>query len=104
MPEHARVFWGYHRGIKRYQLNWPAVTRKSVVLISAAEAEGPEFGAFTFTPNRFVGAAVFSVENIAPTDGAVVFVVHVNWPHPLPLWTDLTLFDPGDPIRLVGAG
>jgi hypothetical protein len=101
MPSHKRVFWGYHSGIKRYQLLWQQVTRKSVVLISAAEANPPELGAFTFVPSRFVGDAVFSVENIAPQDGSVIFVIDVRWPDPLPLWTDVTLFDPSDPIDTV---
>ena len=101
MPSHRRVFWGYHQGIKRYQLLWKEVSRKSVVLISAAEGLPPSPDVFSFVPTRFVGDAVYSVENIAPDDGSVFFVVDIRWPDPLPLWTDVTLFNHADPMLMV---
>jgi hypothetical protein len=104
MPRHARVFWGHHNGIKRYQLNWRPVKKESVVLISASEGPPPDPQAFVMIPNKFVGDAVFKVENIAPDTGMVVFVIQIDWPEPLPLWTDVTLFDATDDIRPVVVG
>jgi hypothetical protein len=101
MPRHARVFWGSHQGIKRYELRWRPVRFDSVVLISASEGPPPAPMQFAMIPNRFVGDAVFRVQNISPRDGSVEFVVEVVWPDPLPLWTDVTLFDAADDIRPV---
>ncbi len=95
MPQHARFFWGKHIGRTKFNLAWRVINHQSVVLISASEGQQP---ITTAAPERFVESATFVVGNIAPQDGNVSFVVLIDWFEPLNLWTDITVFDRGDPI------
>jgi hypothetical protein len=63
----------------------------------------------TQQPERFVGAALITIHNIAPfglaggegletgegrpVGGGVRFVVTVDWDEPLPIWVDIVLLD-----------
>jgi hypothetical protein len=77
------------------------IHNQSIVLVTASEGDE---GNLNVSPQRFVGAANFRVENISPfgfTDphggesggGGVTFVVTVDWGEPLSLWTDLVILD-----------
>jgi len=83
-----RVFWGRHRGRVLLTFNFGGINHQSVVLVTASEGDD---GNTTNSPQRFVGAANIRVENIAPTDGRVVFVVSVVWVSPLAIWTDIVI-------------
>jgi hypothetical protein len=90
MPQLRRIYWGRHNGRGRYTFHSRYINHQSVILITASEGDE---GNSTASPQRFVGAANFRVENIAPFDGGVVFVVTIDWDHPLPLWTEVVMQD-----------
>jgi hypothetical protein len=73
---------------------WGAIRHDSYVVITAAEARTS-----SVVPDRFIGEAVdMRVTNIAPQDGVVSFQVWWDGAFPyLNIWTDITVFDPGDP-------
>jgi hypothetical protein len=68
-----------------------------VVLVSACEyrpAEAPRSP--EAEPDRIVGTANVWVSDIAPHGGdaaGVQFVVNVEWDHPIPIATDITVLD-----------
>ena len=74
----------------------PDIHANSVIHISASEATGifdppPLFGqSFSI----IFGAASITVQNISVREGAVDFYVVVDWPDPLNIVTDITIFDP----------
>jgi hypothetical protein len=103
MPRHWRHFWGPQK-TNRFIANWSIIKQRSFVVITASEGSPDGEG----NPNRFVGDAHFQVDSIAPFDGGVTFWVIIGetlpihatfnwWRDPLPLWTDITVFDPEDP-------
>jgi hypothetical protein len=71
--------WGLKRGTWVLVLETPSITRTSLVFASCSE--GPPGG-------KFVGAARFSIENVAPFDGGVKVRVNIDWPSPLALSVD----------------
>ncbi len=87
---------------KKYNYRWDIIEHNSVVVITTTEGtERFDDGVPIFdtnSPNRFVGDARFTVDNIAPYDGGVWFRVTIywswwNWWRPLTLWTDIIVFD-----------
>jgi hypothetical protein len=80
--------------LSHYTLWWPIIQNDSYVLVTAAE------GKISATaPDRFMGAAVpMIVGNIAAHAGYVEFTLwcYGNYPY-LNVWTDITVFDAGDP-------
>ena len=96
MPKTIRIFFWNAKGRIRANYNWgisPPITKKSVVLITAGEA-------FPLDPQQFVpdftynlGDADVYVTNISPHDGGVEFIIHVDWPNPLPILVDITVLD-----------
>lgn len=64
--------WGNKRGQWKLTLNWGAVTRNSRVFVSTSE-----FGGGAQVP--FVGAARYTVHNVAPFDGGVVVWINIEW-------------------------
>lgn len=101
---HWRHFWGRKKtGIFNFQ--WDIINVRSNVVITASEGQPDALG----NPNRFVGAAHFQVSSVAPHSGGVTFWVIIGdaravhdgffnwWIDPLPLWTEITVFDPSDP-------
>src|SRR5512135_1293917 len=95
MPKHARYYWGRRNGTSRYDFTWSEIQHDSVVVITASEGQPP---VTANAPERFVGAAPFLVMNVAPRDGGVTFAVRIEWPSPIGLWTDITVFDRSDPM------
>ncbi len=110
MPSHVRHFWGRQK-TAQFNYNWGAIRHDSFVVITASEGNPPDGKIFDPTrPVRFVGSAHFQVSSVAPHDGGVTFWVIIGdakaitsgnffnwWIDPLNLWTDITVFDPGDP-------
>lgn len=72
----------------------------SVVHISATEATalGPPV-LFGQNFDGLIGSAGFTVQNVSPGNGVVDFVVFVDWPRPLNIVTDITIFDP--PAKII---
>lgn len=93
-----RLFYRGMKGRVRANFNWgidPPITKKSVVLMSAAQATvypgiiGPE----DLTAVH-LGDADISVTNVSPHEGGVEFILHVNFKDPLDVLVDLTVMDP----------
>jgi hypothetical protein len=97
MPLTFRQFWEPCQGRCTLNYNTPAITRDSVVLISASEyvPAGPDPAHWP----RFVGSANISVDNVSPhgppddPNHGVTFVVIVDWRSPLYIVTDITVLD-----------
>src|ERR1700740_2811887 len=90
MEQHVLFFWGAWKGSVTCTLFWDQIFHDSAVIVTACEGEPPYTSA---APVRFVGYATFTVNNVAPIDGAVVFRVTIDWDDPLNLWTTVTVFD-----------
>lgn len=97
MAEILRVYWGEIHGRHVCTLHWNIVRQESVVVVTASEGDRLT----TTYPNRWVGDARITVNNIAPYFGGVVFRLTIEWNHPLHIWTDVILFDPRDQPRIV---
>jgi hypothetical protein len=111
MAQHWRHFWGPQKTGK-FNFQWDAIRHDSFVVITASEGEPRQEGVFVdpSSPRRFVGSAHFQVSSVAPHDGGVTFWVIIGdpkatfspaffnwWVDPLNLWTDITVFEPGEP-------
>jgi|GEM_PF-1901750 hypothetical protein len=110
MAQHFRHFWGPQK-TARFNFQWDAIRHDSFVVITASEGSPRQEGLFfdPSAPERFVGSAHFQVSSVAPHDGGVTFWVIIGdakallsgffnwWVDPLNLWTDITVFDPGEP-------
>jgi hypothetical protein len=91
MPQAFHIYWGRQNGRVKCQVLADFISPMSVVLVAASEGDAEENST---NPNfRFVGDANIRVENISPTQGAVWFVVSVDWPEPLPIYTDIVILD-----------
>ncbi len=64
--------WGNKHGQWKLTLNWGAITHNSRVFVSTSE-----FGGGAQVP--FVGAARYTVHNVAPFDGGVVVWINIEW-------------------------
>ena len=101
---HHRHFWGRPK-TNIFTFSWSAINRRSFVVINASEGSPDGAG----NPSRFCGNAHVLVSSVAPFDGGVTFWVVIGdartlhdgffnwWIDPLPIWTDITVFDPTDP-------
>jgi hypothetical protein len=93
-PVHWRHLWMNAPRLANYTAWWPAISHDSSVVITAAEAD-----LSAQVPGRFIGdARPIVVGSIAPQDGYVWFTMWWwgDFPY-LNIWTDITVFDPGDP-------
>lgn len=106
MPQHVRKYWGPLKGRVPLNFNWGAINANSIVHVAASEyipeSDPDAHGGFADANHqRFIGSANVTVSNIAPhgppwdANQGVTFVVNVDWPHPIPIVTDITVFDEG---------
>lgn len=81
--------WGTRRGQWVLRLNWSAVGPRSRVLVSIGEgaAGGTDAG-------KFIGAARYTVHNIAPRAGGVDIWVNIEWSADIPLYADYLVVNP----------
>ncbi|MGW6460083.1 hypothetical protein ACWF94_29845 [Streptomyces sp. NPDC055078] len=78
-------FWGPGNGTHNLQLPWSVINPNSTVVIEAAEIDGNNV--------RFVGAAPFTILTIAPGNGIVTFKINIGWNSPIPMRTDVLVFN-----------
>ena len=90
----VRMYLRNRRGRRRERLSNPNIRPDSVVHISVSEATNLDQSTLSPVFSRFVGDATYTVNNIAPSNGFVDFVVTVDFPSPLNLVTDISIFDP----------
>lgn len=81
--------WGNFNHAWILTLNWSAVNARSRVFVAIAEgaAGGPDGG-------KFIGAAKFSLFNVAPSDGQVAIWVDIDWGNPIRLYVDYLVINP----------
>src|SRR2546423_9591713 len=109
MSQSVRVYWKPTHGRHTMNFNWPdVINARSVVVVTASEYD-PERGLPEIPlpggppiPGdderyRYVGEAVISVASVSPhgpegaDPGGVSFDLHVDWPDPLFVATDITV-------------
>lgn len=89
--------WGPRRGQWTLRLNMAGVTPRSLVFVSIGEgaAGGAEAG-------KFVGAARYTVHNVAPRAGGVDILVNIEWGSDILLYADYLVVNPvGSEFRTV---
>ena len=102
MAQFRRWFVGMCSGRVNCTFQWAAINRDSVVLVSASEGDQDvRVLSSRREPDRFSGAALITVHNIAPfgephgedPNNGVRFVITVDWDDDLPIWADIALMD-----------
>ncbi|QEU90887.1 hypothetical protein [Streptomyces kanamyceticus] len=78
-------WWSPGNGAWDLPISLSVINANSTVVITASEVDG--------NGNRFVGSAPFQVDNIAPGNGVVWFKINIGWGSPLPMRTDVTVFN-----------
>lgn len=95
MSRTIRILYRAQRGRIRKNFNWgvqPPITKKSVILMSAAEAKVTQvIGAPEDGTTFHLGDADVYVTNVSPHQGGVEFILHVNSGEPLDVLVDLTV-------------
>lgn len=81
--------WGSRRGQWILRLNWSAINPVSRVMVAIAEgaAGGPDAG-------KFIGAARYTVHNVAPRAGGVDIWINIEWESDIPLYVDYLIVNP----------
>ncbi|GAA0441759.1 hypothetical protein ACFQ2B_34735 [Streptomyces stramineus] len=77
--------WGPGNGTHNLQLSWSVIGVNSTVVIIASEIDG--------NGNRFVASAPIRASSIAPGNGVVNFKIHIEWNSPIPMRTDVLVFN-----------
>jgi hypothetical protein len=83
--------WGGLRGQWLLRLDWPDVNPRSQVFVSIGEgaAGGPDAG-------KFLGAARYTVHNVAPRTGGVDIWVNIESESDIALYADYLVVNPAD--------
>lgn len=83
--------WGLRRGQWTLRLNWGDINPRSQVFVSIAEGAsgGPNAG-------KFIGAARYTVHNVAPRAGGVDIWVNIEWSSDIALYVDYLVINPTD--------
>ncbi|MBD0716120.1 hypothetical protein [Streptomyces sp. CBMA370] len=77
--------WSPGNGTWDLQIPWSVIGVDSTVVITASEIDA--------NGHRFVGGAPFQVSSIAPAAGVVTFKINIGWGSPLPMRTDVLVFN-----------
>jgi hypothetical protein len=78
--------WGDRNHGQRLTLNWNVITANSRVFV--AIGEGASGG------GKFLGAAKFTLFNVAPANGSVGIWLDIDWTSPLRLYADYLITNP----------
>src|SRR5262245_49107203 len=100
MPTTIRRYWpDAFNGRQALNFNWGAIGSDSVVVVTASEYVHQDDHPPAADLQRFVGDATIRVDDIVPhgppfdANQGVSFVVIVDFPQPLFIVTDITVFD-----------
>jgi hypothetical protein len=88
--------WGARHGQWRLQLNWGDVGPRSRVFVAISEGNPPDVDA-----GKFIGAARYTVHNVAPRVGGVDIWVNIEWNSDIRLYADYLVVNPPVTIRTV---
>jgi hypothetical protein len=97
LPVAIRIYWTMNPGRNVVNLNWPAVSADSVVVVSASEYNAGSQELSDGSDQRFIGDAPVTVDNVTPhgppfdPNQGVTFAVNVAWSAPLNICTDIAL-------------
>jgi len=80
--------WGVRHGQWVLRLNWSEVLPRSQVFVSIAEGGGG------LNNGKFIGAARYTVHNIAPRAGGVDIWVEIDYPVDIGLYVDYLIVNP----------
>jgi hypothetical protein len=106
MTRSIRIIYRNQQGRSRKNFNWGPITKRSAVVITAAEwRAGTDPSDETGRPN--LGEANIYVTNIGPHDpegdtGGVEFHLHVDWDSPLHVQVTITVLDPIENFLVAG--
>jgi hypothetical protein len=97
MSHSIRLLYRNQQGRSRKNCNWGAVTKRSAVIITAAEWSAG-LDPYDATGRPHLGEASVFVTNIGPHDpeggtGGVEFYLHVDWDSPLHIQVTITVLD-----------
>ena len=102
MARSIRVFYSNMQGVSRQNFNWPPITKKSAVLITAAQFFWPGGIGGLETIRPHLGAASIWVSNVGAHDpegpggsgsGGVEFLLHVDSNTPINVMVTITVLD-----------
>jgi len=81
--------WGARRGQWVLRLNWSAVNQRSRAFVAIGEGagSGPDDG-------KFIGAARYTLYNVAPRAGGVDIWVNIEWGSDILLYVDYLIVNP----------
>jgi len=81
--------WGRLRGQWVLRLAWNAVNPRSRAFVAIGEGAGtgPDDG-------KFIGAARYTLHNVAPLAGSVDIWVNIEWSSDIPLYVDYLIVNP----------
>ncbi|MEV4282075.1 hypothetical protein [Actinoplanes xinjiangensis] len=77
--------WGLRNGQWILTLNDPAITGATQVFVSVGEGSGD---------GKFIGAARYTVHNVAPGPGRISIWVEITWESPINLLVDYLIVQP----------
>jgi hypothetical protein len=78
--------WGNRNGQWTLNLNWGAINANSRVFVAIGEG-APGGG-------KFIGAARYTLHNVAPANGRVSIWVNIEWSYPIRLYVDYLVVNP----------
>jgi hypothetical protein len=78
--------WGNRNGQWILHLNWSVITNNTRVFVSIGE--GAAGG------GKLIGAARYTLHNVAPSNGRVSIWVNIEWNSPIPLLVDYLIVNP----------
>ena len=106
MARSIRLLYRNVKGRNRYNFNWPPITKRSAVIITAAEWKA---GAdpYDATGRPHLGDANVYVTNIGPHDpephdGGVEFYLHADARGPIVVQVTVTVLDPVEDYIVAG--
>lgn len=79
--------WGNRRGSWKLTLNWGAISNQSRIFVSICEFGGG-------SNQGFVGAAKYTVHNVAPFDGGVTIWINIDWSADIRVRADYLIVNP----------
>lgn len=106
MSRSIRLLYHNMQGRCRLNHNWDAITKRSAVVITAAEWKAGN-DPYDETGRPHLGDASVYVTNIGPHDpeggaGGVEFYLHVDYDHPLNVQVTITFLDEIEDFRVIG--
>jgi hypothetical protein len=107
MSRSLRLIYRNQQGRSRHNYNWLAITKRSAVIITAAEWKQSGTDPYDAEGRPQLGDANIYVTNIGPHDpegdtGGVEFYLHVDWDSPLHIQVTITVLDQIEEWRVVG--